>query len=56
MLTPPLRNFGVAGIRKAAHAVRRWPAKLEPELLGLALMNMAIMLSADGGTGGGMFR
>ena len=25
-------------------------------MLGLALMNMAIMLSADGGTGGGMFR
>ena len=31
MLTPPLRNFGVAGIRKAADAVRRWSAALEPE-------------------------
>lgn len=56
MLTPPLRNFGVAGIRKAAQAVRRWPSTLEPELLRPALINMAIMLSAEGGTGGGLFR
>jgi hypothetical protein len=56
MLEPPIRNVGVAGIRKAAGEVPRWPALLGPEELRAALLNAYIFISAEGGTGGGCFR
>lgn len=56
MLEPPIRNVGVAGIRKAAGEVPRWPALLRPNELRVALFNAHIFISAVGGTGGGCFR
>lgn len=56
MLNPPIRNLGVAGIRRAAALVPTWPTRLEPEELTLACQNGFIMIDATGGTGGGLFR
>lgn len=59
MLRPPIRNLGVAGIRKAARQVLRWPDLpnlMEEAELRAALFNVYIMIDATGGTGGGLFR
>lgn len=56
MLEPPIRNIGVAGIRKAARMVPRWPDKLDADGLRFALFNAYIFISPVGGTGGGLFR
>ncbi len=56
MLEPPIRNIGVAGIRKAAQMVPKWPDKLDARALRFALFNAHIFISAVGGTGGGAFR
>lgn len=56
MLYPPIRNLGVAGIRKAAQAMPKWPASMDEETLRLALFNGFIYIDASGGTGGGLFR
>lgn len=56
MLRPPIRNLGVAGIRKAAQQVPRWPDLMADTELRAALFNAYIMIDATGGTGGGLFR
>jgi hypothetical protein len=56
MLEPPIRNLGVAGIRKAATLIGRWPSTLGAETLAAACSNGYFMIDAAGGTGGGMFR
>ena len=56
MLEPPIRNIGVAGIRKAAQMVPKWPEKLDDDELRFALFNAYIFISPVGGTGGGSFR
>jgi hypothetical protein len=56
MLAPPIANFGVRGIRKAAGRIQEWPKVLYEADLRLACMNAAIMIDARGGTGGGLFR
>jgi hypothetical protein len=56
MLEPPIRNIGVAGIRKAARLVPQWPEKLAADELRFALFNAYIFISPVGGTGGGSFR
>jgi len=56
MLSPPIANLGVKGIRKAAGEVGHWDALLAPEELRGALFNIWIFASAVGGTGGGLFR
>jgi hypothetical protein len=56
MLEPPIRNIGVAGIRKAAQLVPKWPEKLDADALRFALFNAYIFISPVGGTGGGSFR
>ena len=56
MLSPPIANLGVKGIRKAAGEVARWDSLLAAEELRGALFNIWIFASAAGGTGGGMFR
>jgi hypothetical protein len=56
MLTPPISNIGVKGIRKAAAAVPGWPAEMDENSLRFALFNAYIFISAVGGTGGGAFR
>jgi hypothetical protein len=56
MLSPPIANIGVKGIRKAAAEIGRWDSLLDPEGLRGALYNAWIFISAVGGTGGGAFR
>ena len=56
MLEPPIRNVGVAGIRKAAGLVPKWPGRLDADELKFALFNAYIFINAKGGTGGGSFR
>ncbi len=56
MLEPPISNVGVKGIRKAAKMVPQWPEKLDADELRFALFNAYIFISAEGGTGGGLFR
>ena len=56
MLHPPIQNLGVAGIRKAAQMLPRWPASMDEEALRMALFNGLLFIDATGGTGGGLFR
>jgi hypothetical protein len=56
MLDPPIRNIGVAGIRKAAQMVPKWPDTMDAGELRMALFNAYIFITAQGGTGGGCFR
>ena len=56
MLEPPIKNLGVAGIRKAATEVPRWPALADGWGLPQALFNLYVFESEVGGSGGGFFR
>jgi hypothetical protein len=56
MLHPPIKNFGVSGIRTTAERILRWPAQMSAEEIRGALFSAYIFVSADGGTGGGIFR
>lgn len=56
MLEPPIRNLGVAGIRKAASEIPRWPAFADGWSLPEALFNLYVFVSEVGGSGGGCFR
>jgi hypothetical protein len=56
MLEPPIRNIGVAGIRKTAQMAPKWADKLDADGLRFALFNAYIFISPVGGTGGGLFR
>jgi hypothetical protein len=56
MLQPPIANFGVKGIYKAARRIQDWPNLLNEEDLRATCTNTAIMIDARGGTGGGLFR
>jgi hypothetical protein len=56
MLEPPIRNIGIAGIRKAADLVPKWSDVISAGDLRWTLFNAYIFISAVGGTGGGCFR
>jgi hypothetical protein len=56
MLEPPITNLGVKGIRKAARRTIEWPKIMDKEQLRSACFNVFIMIDAEGGTGGGLFR
>jgi hypothetical protein len=56
MLQPPIANFGVRGIRKAARLVPRWPAGMDAAELRGACVNAFFLIDTAGGTGGGLFR
>ncbi len=56
MLSPPIRNFGVPGIRKTVKRMRQWPEILSDSDLRFTMFNTYIMIDAEGGTGGGIFR
>lgn len=55
MINPPIRNFGVKGIRRAAEEIVRWPARFNDAELRANLFMFYIMVEI-GGTGGGIFR
>jgi hypothetical protein len=56
MLAPPISNFGVKGMRKAAKRAVKWPDSLSEEELRWTLFNCYIFISPEGGSGGGNFR
>jgi hypothetical protein len=56
MLSPPISNLGVKGIRKAAKQVLNWPQLMDEETLRATLFNAFVFIDAMGGTGGGAFR
>ncbi|WP_166658914.1 BtrH N-terminal domain-containing protein [Kribbella sp. VKM Ac-2571] len=56
MLTPPIGNLGVRGIRKAIQETLRWPDALGTDALRRTCFNTALFIDARGGTGGGIFR
>jgi hypothetical protein len=56
MLEPPITNLGVKGARKAARRTLKWPEIMDARQLRSACFNVFIMIDAEGGSGGGLFR
>jgi hypothetical protein len=56
MLTPPINNLGVKGIRKATRETMKWPEILDEDALRRTCFNVAMFIDDRGGTGGGIFR
>jgi len=54
-LKPPIKNFGVAGMRYTASQILKWPALFPEHELRMNLFNLYIFIEI-GGTGGGCFR
>lgn len=54
-LHPPIKNFGVKGMRHAASQLLKWPALFNDSQLRANLFNLYIFIEI-GGTGGGAFR
>ena len=55
MLTPPINNFGVKGIRRSAKEITKWPNVFEEDEFRMNLFTVYIFVEI-GGTGGGCFR
>ncbi len=56
MLEPPISNFGIKGIRKAAGRILKWAEVLDDDALRRTCFNTFVFIDAMGGTGGGIFR
>ena len=56
MLTPPIKNCGVEGIKKAAHMIPQWLMTADNEEVRRGLFTFFIFIDYTGGTGGGLFR
>jgi len=54
-LNPPIKNFGVAGMRHTASQLLKWPKLFDDRELRSNLFNLYIFIEI-GGTGGGCFR
>lgn len=54
-LHPPIKNFGVKGMRHASSEILRWPSQFSDFDLRMTLFNLYIFIEV-GGTGGGCFR
>jgi len=54
-LNPPIKNFGVEGMRHTASQLLKWPAMFEEKELRMNLFNLYVFIEI-GGTGGGCFR
>lgn len=54
-LNPPIKNFGVKGIRHTAREILKWPKIFPDKELRMNLFNLYIFIEI-GGTGGGCFR
>ncbi len=54
-LHPPIKNFGVSGMRHTAVQLPKWPSILNDFQLRMNLFNLYIFIEI-GGTGGGAFR
>lgn len=54
-LNPPIKNFGVSGMRHTADELLKWPDQFSEHQLRMQLFNLYIFIEI-GGTGGGCFR
>jgi hypothetical protein len=54
-LNPPIKNFGVSGMRHTASQLLKWPALFKDKELRMNLFNLYVFIEI-GGTGGGCFR
>jgi len=54
-LNPPIKNFGVPGIRHTASQLLQWPSIFKDKELRMNLFNLYVFIEI-GGTGGGCFR
>lgn len=54
-LNPPIKNFGVSGMRHTAAQLLKWPSLFNDFQLRVNLFNLYIFIEI-GGTGGGAFR
>ena len=54
-LNPPIKNFGVPGLRHTASQLLKWPAIFNDQELRMNLFNLYVFIEI-GGTGGGCFR
>jgi hypothetical protein len=54
-LNPPIKNFGVDGLRHTATQLLKWPSLFKDGELRMNLFNLYIFIEI-GGTGGGCFR
>ena len=55
MLNPPIKNFGVKGMRKTSKMLKKWPDMFSDYDLRMNLFSIYIFIEI-GGTGGGCFR
>lgn len=55
MLHPPIKNFGVPGLRHTTKQILHWPALFKDHDLRMNLFNLYVFIEI-GGTGGGCFR
>jgi hypothetical protein len=55
MLEPPIKNFGVEGIRKAGNQIRTWEKQFNDDELRMSIFNIYLFVTVAG-TGGGIFR
>lgn len=54
-LNPPIKNFGIRGMRHTADELLKWPSQFTDCQLRMCLFNLYIFIET-GGTGGGCFR
>ena len=54
-LRPPIKNFGIRGIRHTADELLKWPDQFSDRTLRMTLFNLYVFVEV-GGTGGGCFR
>lgn len=54
-LAPPIKNFGVKGIKHTAREILKWPGTFNDKELRMNLFTLYIFIEI-GGTGGGCFR
>jgi hypothetical protein len=55
MLNPPIKNFGVEGIRKAGAQIQKWEKMLDEQDFRMSIFNIYLFITVAG-TGGGIFR
>ena len=55
MLNPPIKNFGVEGIRKAGSQIRKREKQFSDNDFRMSIFNIYLFVTVAG-TGGGIFR
>ncbi|MFC1992614.1 BtrH N-terminal domain-containing protein [Chloroflexota bacterium] len=55
MLNPPIKNFGVEGIRKTGSQIQKWERRFSDNDFRMSIFNIYLFVTVAG-TGGGIFR